>query len=59
VHPEIRINVPEFWDQGILLIRDVFSKGEVEEFRRRCFENRQRQGDLLSHPHLRKALLNY
>ncbi|HME71946.1 MAG TPA: phytanoyl-CoA dioxygenase family protein, partial [Myxococcota bacterium] len=57
---EIRVNVPEFWDQGYLLIRDVFSTAEVEDFRRHVLENRQWKGkcDLLSHPHLRKALLD-
>jgi len=57
---EIRVNVPEFWDQGYLLIRDVFSTAEVEDFRRHVVENRQWKGkyDLLHHPHLRKALLD-
>jgi hypothetical protein len=58
MHPEINVNVPIFWDQGYLIIRDVFSKDEVEEFRRHGFENRQRKADLLSHPYLRKALLD-
>ncbi|GEM_PF-809509 len=55
---EIRVNVPQFWDQGYLLIRDVFSKAEVEDFRRLVLENPQWQCDLLSHPRLRKALLD-
>jgi hypothetical protein len=58
VHPDIPINVPKFWDQGYLIIRDVFSRAEVEEFRRRAFASRQWPGDLLSHPHLRQALLD-
>jgi len=58
VHPEIRINVPEFWEQGYLLIRNVFSKAEAEEFRSHGSANRQHRGDLLSQPYLRKALLD-
>jgi hypothetical protein len=55
---EIRVDVPRFWDQGYLVIRAVFSPAEVAEFRRRALEDRTWQGDLLSHPHLRKALLD-
>jgi hypothetical protein len=55
---ETRVDVPKFWDQGYLLIRDVFSKAEIDELRCRALENRERKGDLLSHPHLRKALLD-
>ncbi|MGA2700870.1 MAG: hypothetical protein ABSH35_07215 [Isosphaeraceae bacterium] len=57
MQPDVRINVPRFWDQGYLLVRDVFPKAEVEKFRRHALENRRR-GDLLSHPHLRKVLLD-
>jgi hypothetical protein len=59
---DIRIDAAKFWDQGYLLIRDVFSSGEIEEFRRRGFENRQRHGelqiDLLADRILRKAILD-
>jgi hypothetical protein len=59
---EIRIDAAKFWDQGYLVIRDVFSCDEIEEFRRRGFENRQRRGDtqieLLPDPILRKAILD-
>jgi hypothetical protein len=58
MHREIRIDIPRFWDQGYLIIRDVFSRAEIEEFRRHAFENRQRKGDLLSDPHLRQVLLD-
>jgi hypothetical protein len=55
---EIRVNVPDFWDQGYLLVRNVFSKAEVEDFRRHTFANRQRKGDLLCHPQLRNVILD-
>ena len=58
MRPEIRVDVPRFWDQGYLIIRSVFSPVEIEEFRRHAFENRQRKGDLLSNPHLRHVLLD-
>jgi hypothetical protein len=58
MHPEIRVDVPKFWDQGYLIIRGVFSAGEVEEFRRHGFEDRHRRGDLLRHAQLRKVLLD-
>lgn len=56
--PKIRVEVEKFWDQGYLLIRNVFEKAEVEKFRHRVFEGPPWKGDLLSHPHLRKVLLN-
>jgi hypothetical protein len=52
------VDVKKFQDQGYLHIRNVFGDAEVEEFRRRVFEVPPWQGDLLSHPHLRNALLN-
>jgi hypothetical protein len=58
MHPQIRVDVPRFWGQGYLIIRNVFSRAEVAEFRRRAFEDRHRKGDLLCRPHLRKALLD-
>src|SRR4051794_32151320 len=60
VPSEIRINAEKIWDQGYLLIRNVFSRSEVQEFRRHVLENRQWMGkrDLLSQPYLRKAVLD-
>src|SRR5262245_18101309 len=58
MHSETRVNVPEFWDEGYLVIRIVFSPTEIERFRRPALENRQGKGDLLSHPELRKPLLD-
>jgi hypothetical protein len=58
MQPEIRVNVPQFWEQGYLLIRNVFSGDEIEEFRRHALERSRRSGDLLSHPELRKVLLD-
>jgi hypothetical protein len=55
---EIRIDVPKFWDQGYAIVRNVFSRAEIDEFRRHGFDDRQRLGDLLSHPHLRNCLLD-
>jgi hypothetical protein len=58
MRPEIRIDVPKFWDQGYLRIRNVFSTAEIAEYRRRALEDRRWKGDLLSHPHLRQVLLD-
>src|SRR3954464_10997710 len=58
MQPETRVDVPKFWNQGYLLIRNVFSRDEIGEFRRDALECGRRRADLLSHPGLRKALLD-
>jgi hypothetical protein len=58
MRPSIRIDAPKFWDEGYLLIRNVFSRAEIEEFRQHGFKDRQWKGELLCHPHLRKAILD-
>jgi hypothetical protein len=55
----MKINTDTFWDNGYLLIRNVFSKGEMEELRRRTLELFPCGcGEILSKPIVRKVLLD-
>ena len=48
----------QFWRDGYLIARAVFTPEEVAAFRAAALERTERAADLLSHPVLRKALLN-
>jgi hypothetical protein len=55
----IKIDTDAFWQNGYLLIRDVFSKTEVEELRKHVIELFPNGcGDILSKPFLREVLLD-
>ena len=52
----IKINTDAFWQNGYLLIRDVFSKEEIEDLRKRALElGPHGCGDILSIPFLEEG----
>jgi hypothetical protein len=56
---DIKINTDAFWQNGYLLIRDVFSEVEIEELRKRILELVPYGcGEILSKPFLGKVLLD-
>ena len=56
---DIKINTDAFWQNGYLLIRDVFSEAEIEELRARVLESvPDGCGDILSESVLREVLLD-
>jgi hypothetical protein len=56
---DIKINTDAFWQNGYLLIRDVFSKAEIEELRKHVLEVFPNGcGDILSKSFLREVLLD-
>src|SRR5262245_40424619 len=48
----------DFWADGYLWNKRVFTKDEIEQLRRRVVECPDWQGDLLSHPHLRSLVVD-
>jgi len=55
----VKVDVPAFWQEGYLLIRDVFGKAETEELRKRVLDVVPHGcGEILSKPFLRKILLD-
>src|SRR5262245_39712851 len=48
----------DFWTDGYLWSKQVFTKNEIGQLRRRAVECPDWQGDLLSHPHLRSVVLD-
>lgn len=48
------VNVNEFWEKGYTIVRGVYSKEEIAQFRRGALAYQGKHGgDLLSHPALR------
>jgi hypothetical protein len=52
------LDMPRFLDRGYLIVRDVFDKHEIQALRHDALQDRQWKGDLLSHPTLRRVLLD-
>jgi hypothetical protein len=48
----------DFWTDGYLWAKRVFTANEIEQLRRRVVERADWQGDLLSHPFLRSVVLD-
>ena len=54
-----KVDSAQFWDDGYTIVRGVFSRSEIEDFRQRSFEARGKHGgDLLSNPYLNGILLD-
>lgn len=48
----------QFWKDGFVIVRSLFSSKEILEFRRAALDRTNRRADLLSSPELRNAILN-
>jgi hypothetical protein len=56
---DMAIDINAFWQNGYLLIRDVFRKAEIEGLRKRTLELfPDGCGEILSKPFLREMLLD-
>lgn len=51
------VNVNEYWEKGYTVVRGVYSKEEIADFRERALAYQGKHGgDLLSHPSLRSVI---
>jgi hypothetical protein len=55
---KLRIDVDYFWDRGYTIVRDVYTKDEIDRFRRNALASTGPKGDLLSNPGLRNVLVD-
>src|SRR5947209_3238764 len=55
---QIDFSVDSYRENGYALIRDVFSRDEIEELRKNVFASADHKGDLMSNPLLRKVVLD-
>jgi hypothetical protein len=51
------VNVKEYWEKGYTIVRGVYSKEEIADFRERALAHQgKHSGDLLSHPALSSVI---
>jgi len=56
---EITVDTPAFWKDGFTIVRNVFTKQEIDTLREAAYESRDLgPGDLLSKPAMRHVLLD-
>jgi hypothetical protein len=53
---ELKVDTDHFWKKGYTIVRDVFTKAEIEKFRIDSFASVDHGGDLLSNPKLRSII---
>jgi hypothetical protein len=54
----VGVDVDRYWTRGYTIVRDVYSRDEIERFRAGAYASRGVGGDLLGNPHLRDVILD-